>query len=98
MPAAHCPDCHGHRSHYVRLSKTKGDKGQRRRVLACSACEREIPYPAKEQPGIACPQCGDVRLAVAFTRHRLKQIVRVRKCVACGHRIRTKEVVESWNG
>lgn len=91
-----CPDCQGERQHYVRISTTKGEQGQRRRVLACTVCEREASIPTGEQPGICCPKCGDIRLTVVFTRHRKGQTVRVKRCFGCKHRVRTKEVIESY--
>lgn len=48
------------------------------------------PQP-KQRPGLSCPKCGGHTMRAAFTRHRPGAVVRVRKCQACGHRIRTAE-------
>lgn len=89
-----CPDCQGERQHYVRISATKGEKGQRRRVLACSVCEKESPIPVADSIGIACPKCGNIQLKVFSTRYRKGQTIRVKTC-PCKNRIRTCERIEA---
>jgi Zn ribbon nucleic-acid-binding protein len=57
------------------------------------------PLPAapngSKPVGIVCPKCQARRLATDYTRYRAGAVVRVRRCVACGHRVRTIERVES---
>jgi DNA-directed RNA polymerase subunit M/transcription elongation factor TFIIS len=68
----------------------RGDAGPTTRVLTCPACETSTPY------GISCPSCGDCRFGTWATHQRANgDTVRVKKCVHCGHRIRTRERVES---
>lgn len=54
-----------------------------------------LPTPAATPRGIVCPSCGRRPLTTSYTRHRPGATVRVRKCRACGHRLRTVERVES---
>jgi hypothetical protein len=84
---AHCPDCRGHRLHAVRV--IRGGDGKVTRDLICSACE------AVTRLGICCPKCGECRLGVETTRHRGACTVRVKRCLSCSHRFRTRECVES---
>lgn len=53
--------------------------------------------PKMQVRGIHCPSCQGRRLAACYTRHRPGATIRVRKCTACGHRIRTAERFESMN-
>ena len=87
---AHCADCRGHRMHAVRAVRSPG--GKVTRDLICTACE------AVTRLGLACPKCGDCRFKTEYTRHRAGCAVRVKSCRSCGHRIRTKETVESGPG
>lgn len=84
-----CEFCRGYRRHEVTTTR-RGAAGPTTRVRTCPACETSTPH------GLCCPACGDVRFGVWSTRHRPDgSVVRVRKCVNCGHRIRTREHVES---
>lgn len=102
MPAAQafpCADCHGVRLHAILVYReiVNGHLVKVTRIRSCTACQKRSPLQPKAQPGIACPKCGDCRLTVKYTRHRGPGVtVRVRRCVGCGHQIRTAEVVESY--
>lgn len=85
---AFCPDCRGHRLHEVRTVIEDGT-GKTTRNLVCSACETTTRL------GVCCPRCGDVRLRTKYTRHRGGTTVRSKACLACGHRVRTVEVIEA---
>jgi transcriptional regulator NrdR family protein len=41
--------------------------------------------------GLVCPGCGHRDLHVAYTRHRVDAIVRVRRCQQCARRVVTHE-------
>lgn len=88
LRGAHCADCRGHRLHEVR-TVTEEPSGRVTRNMTCSACETTTRL------GVCCPRCGDVRLRTVFTRHRDGATVRVKACRSCGHRIRTRELVEA---
>ncbi len=84
---AHCLGCRGYRLHTVH---TRRDPlGKVIRELLCSVCGTSC------RVGIWCAQCGDSRFKTVWTRHRSNGTVRAKKCVGCGYRIRTREVVES---
>ncbi|VTR99216.1 unnamed protein product [Gemmata massiliana] len=84
---AYCADCRGHRMHTIRLCRSPN--GAVTRDLVCSGCETITRF------GLSCPKCGDVRLKTEYTRHRGGMTMRVKSCRGCGHRIRTRETVES---
>lgn len=95
MPKAkfcRCATCVGVRLHQV-LVRKDARTGYHVRVWACSACDTaEVPVA-----GICCPECGAAGLAVKYVRHpRPGAIARVRVCLKCGHRIRTRETVVSY--
>lgn len=48
--------------------------------------------------GVRCPKCWSTRFRVIFTRHRPGSTVRVKECKACGHRVRTRERMDSCSG
>ncbi|MBN9521092.1 hypothetical protein J0H58_21665 [bacterium] len=82
----HCGYCGQDRPHQVVV--TRGSPTSR--VLFCPFCDTSRPL------GICCPSCGDPRFNVTVTRPLPDGSTRrVRKCVHCGHRIRTRERVES---
>lgn len=87
-----CATCHGQRLHE---SKVKCDKltSKLTRQLACSACATVTPI------GLCCPAagCGDARLRVVYTRQRGGATVRVRRCMGCGRRTPTREVIEAFS-
>jgi hypothetical protein len=88
-----CEQCRGVRLHTIEIRRGGLIT---RRMLVCSACSAEKKLPHTEQPGICCPACGDCRLRTKFTRHRQPGVTtRVRQCLSCSHRIRTKEVLDS---
>jgi Zn ribbon nucleic-acid-binding protein len=53
---------------------------------------RPAPAPAR---GLVCPGCSSARLDVTRTQRHPGRIVRVRRCLDCGHQMRTAERVES---
>lgn len=94
-----CAVCHGHRLHRIKVHRDTVDGKLVRvtRVRHCTVCETMAHIDGKQQPGIACPQCGDSRLLTRYTRHRGPGVtVRVKRCVACKHEVRTVESVESF--
>ncbi len=84
---AYCADCRGHRLHTIRLCRSPN--GVVTRDMVCSACETVTRL------GLSCPKCGDVRFKLHTTRHRAGATVRSKSCRGCGHRIRTREIVEA---
>ncbi|MDB5310689.1 MAG: hypothetical protein JWO38_4891 [Gemmataceae bacterium] len=89
----HCSACRGERLHTICLRRHPDGKVTRAR--RCSACEEVTDLTYKEQAGLACPVCSNIRLKVKYTRHRIGGTVRVKACTHCGHRIRTIERYES---
>src|SRR5438045_1216078 len=87
---SHCHECRGHRLHTVRVIRSPS--GKVTRDLICSACESVTRW------GLCCPKCGDVRLDTLYTRHRSGTTVRVKSCLTCGHRVRTRETIEAGAG
>jgi hypothetical protein len=54
------------------------------------------PQPSCRPPGgLRCPKCGGPEHHCQTTRYRPGATRRVRVCLACGHRFRTREVLES---
>lgn len=47
--------------------------------------------------GIVCPRCQARKWKVLFTRHRMTQTIRVKRCRVCDHRIRVRETIESMH-
>lgn len=90
LKGSHCFECRGHRLHTVRVLRDPA--GKVTRDLICSACD------TVSRLGICCPKCGDTRMKQTYTRYRGTATVRVRACQSCGHRIRTKEVIEAGAG
>lgn len=91
--SVYCPECRGFRAHEVLIHREPKRKGGKiTRIIRCSCCTNAIPL------GVCCPKCGDVRLRQCFTRHRGAATIRVMQCVnpKCGHRIRTRTVIESF--
>ena len=88
-----CSTCRAYRSHYPRLSATRGPQGQRVRVLACAGCETERDFGDAARPGINCPNpnCRDTRFFVVYVRHRFAGTIRLKVCKSCGQRIQTCE-------
>lgn len=53
---------------------------------------------AAKLPGVRCPVCHSVKrvpFRTVRTTYRGTSTIRFKRCTACGHVIRTKEVVES---
>ncbi|VTS03815.1 unnamed protein product [Gemmata massiliana] len=83
----HCAGCRGYRLHTIRT--VRDGTGKVTRDLVCSVCE------GVTRVGISCTKCQDCRFHVEYTRHRAGGTVRVKSCRTCGHRIRTREIVEA---
>lgn len=49
----------------------------------------------KTDQAIKCPKCAAARFRIVFTRHNGREVLRVKACKACGHRLRTAERVVS---
>lgn len=89
LRSAKCAACRGHRLHEVRIVAVAAG-GKVSRNLVCVSCE------SATRVGVACPKCADARFQTMYTRHRAGGVtVRGKKCRGCGHRVRTREVVES---
>ena len=71
----------------MKAKARKKTKPKPRRIdpIEVTPTPSDPPPPVVEQ-GLGCRNCGCRHMPVAYTRHRLRKIMRVRYCRHCGTR------------